>query len=70
MNQNLPPHYQVQKTDQSGQRPVAGLIDFVKTVLYAAVFVFVLRVFAFEPFMIPSGSMVPTLVIGDYFICF
>ena len=43
-----------------------GLWETTKTVLYAVLIaVFIRTVFA-EPFSIPSGSMIPTLLVGDY----
>lgn len=43
-----------------------GLWDTIKTLIYAVLIALVIRTFAFEPFNIPSGSMVPTLLVGDY----
>ncbi|RYE54666.1 MAG: signal peptidase I, partial [Hyphomicrobiales bacterium] len=43
-------------------------LDIVKTVAYALIIAVVLRVFLFQPFTIPSGSMIPNLEIGDYII--
>jgi signal peptidase I len=40
--------------------------ETVRTIVYAIVIAFVVRTVAFEPFTIPSGSMKPTLLIGDY----
>lgn len=43
-----------------------GLWDTVKTLIYAVLIALFIRTFAFEPFNIPSGSMIPTLLVGDY----
>ncbi|MBI1775480.1 MAG: signal peptidase I [Proteobacteria bacterium] len=44
----------------------AGLWDTIRTVLYALLIALGIRTSAYEPFNIPSGSMIPTLLIGDY----
>ena len=43
-----------------------GFLETVKTVLWAILIAVVIRTFFFEPFNIPSGSMVPSLLVGDY----
>ncbi len=43
-----------------------GVRETIKTVLWAVVIALVVRTVAFEPFNIPSGSMIPTLLVGDY----
>ncbi|HEY1096825.1 MAG TPA: signal peptidase I [Alphaproteobacteria bacterium] len=42
------------------------LFETIKTIFIAALFAMTIRSVAFEPFSIPSGSMVPTLLVGDY----
>jgi signal peptidase I len=43
-----------------------GLGETVKVILQALLIAVVVRTFLFQPFNIPSGSMIPTLLIGDY----
>ena len=50
-------------------KPASGeetLWDTAKTIIFAVLIAVVVRTFAFEPFSIPSGSMIPTLLVGDY----
>ena len=42
------------------------LYDTVKTIFFAGLIAITIRSVAFEPFSIPSGSMIPTLLVGDY----
>ena len=43
-----------------------GVLETVKTIVYAILIALVVRTVAYEPFNIPSGSMIPTLLVGDY----
>ena len=43
-----------------------GFSETVKTVVWAGLIALAIRTVAYEPFNIPSGSMIPTLLVGDY----
>lgn len=43
-----------------------GVFETIKTIIYAVLIALVVRTVAYEPFNIPSGSMIPTLLVGDY----
>jgi len=40
--------------------------DTVRVIIHALILALLVRIFLFQPFNIPSGSMIPTLLIGDY----
>ncbi len=48
--------------------PEPGVVDYARSMVPVVVFVLVLRSFLFEPFRIPSDSMMPTLQDGDFIL--
>ncbi len=49
------------KKEKSG-----GFGETLRTIAYAGLIAVLIRTVAYEPFNIPSASMVPTLLVGDY----
>jgi signal peptidase I len=63
----------VTKAFRNGSKPASrtaaarsGMGETIRTIVYALLIAVVVRTFLFEPFNIPSGSMIPTLQVGDY----
>ena len=53
-------------TAKAAKKPESGILDTVSVIVQALLLALVLRTFLFQPFNIPSGSMKPTLLEGDY----
>jgi signal peptidase I len=48
------------------RREESSIYETIKVVLQALLIALVVRTFLFQPFNIPSGSLIPTLLVGDY----
>ena len=54
--------------DDTAQAGMAAFWENVKTIVYALLLAMVIRFAIAQPFRIPSGSMQPTLRVGDYIV--
>jgi signal peptidase I len=50
----------------AAKKPDEGIWETFKVIIQALLIAFFVRTFLYQPFNIPSGSMYPTLKIGDY----
>ena len=56
----------VTKAEQAKHKSQESGWETVKVIIQALLIAFIIRTLFFQPFNIPSGSMIPTLRIGDY----
>ena len=53
-------------TTTEQKRKEGGFGETVRVIVHALIIALVIRTFLFQPFNIPSGSLKPTLLVGDY----
>ncbi|MEM7170617.1 MAG: signal peptidase I [Pseudomonadota bacterium] len=63
---NKPERDSADQEEVEAEKSGSAFWETVRTIVYAVLIALVVRTFAYEPFNIPSGSMKPTLLVGDY----
>lgn len=53
-------------SDEKTTKKGSALGENIKVIVQALILALLIRTFLFQPFSIPSGSMMPTLLVGDY----
>jgi signal peptidase I len=55
-----------QQADRAGQKSIFR--EYAEAIIVAILLAFAIRVFVVQAFKIPSGSMIPTLLVGDHIL--
>ncbi len=54
------------KIKKTNKKNEGGFFELIRTVFWAVIIAIIFRSLLFEPYNIPSGSMLPNLLVGDY----
>jgi signal peptidase I len=65
-SQSAAPPQKMAGQQNMSRQSTGSFMETVRTIIYAVLIAVVVRAIGYEPFNIPSGSMKPTLLVGDY----